>query len=221
MSRNAGSTGAIIESVDVFPCAGEPCVLQKGTMTTFVIKFVARANAGDVFSEVRDTTGHLATIHLSRTDVCRNLVPQCPILAGLSYTSSCKVNIPDTIQSDVGLRTFLYPATSNQHWHANETQWTVSSTGAIIESVDVSPCAGEPCVLQRGVMTTFAIKFVARVDAGDVFSNVRDTTGHLATIHLSRTDVCRNLVPQCPILAGFSYAFSYKAMMPDIIPSVS
>ncbi|TGZ59322.1 hypothetical protein CRM22_009154 [Opisthorchis felineus] len=39
---DCGSTGAIVVSVDVFPCNNDPCTLVKGALTTFTVNFVAR-----------------------------------------------------------------------------------------------------------------------------------------------------------------------------------
>ncbi|TGZ59321.1 hypothetical protein CRM22_009154 [Opisthorchis felineus] len=38
---DCGSTGAIVVSVDVFPCNNDPCTLVKGALTTFTVNFVA------------------------------------------------------------------------------------------------------------------------------------------------------------------------------------
>ncbi|KER20631.1 hypothetical protein T265_10868 [Opisthorchis viverrini] len=95
------------------------------------------------------------------------------------------------------------------------------STGAIVMSLDVSPCDADLCTLVRGTLTTFTITFVARRDADAVYSNVRDTARGSLVVHFPQSDICPQLAPPCPILAGERYTFSYTAVVANSLQATS
>ncbi|TGZ59319.1 hypothetical protein CRM22_009154 [Opisthorchis felineus] len=96
---DCGSTGAIVVSVDVFPCNNDPCTLVKGALTTFTVNFVARGGADSVYSNVRDASAGSMLVHFPQSDICPNLAPPCPILAGETYSFSYTATVAQSFQS--------------------------------------------------------------------------------------------------------------------------
>ncbi|KER20032.1 hypothetical protein X801_05197, partial [Opisthorchis viverrini] len=99
-SKRTGSTNVVVTSVDVFPCARDPCTLVKGTEVTIRIRFrgMARIIPGGARFE-GSFDGEPATIPFPPNGVCTRLNPPCPIQPGQSYTYHYTAVVPEELRT--------------------------------------------------------------------------------------------------------------------------
>ncbi|TGZ63719.1 hypothetical protein CRM22_006751, partial [Opisthorchis felineus] len=92
---NKGSTVPVY-SVNIEPCNVMPCELIRGSETTFRIEFQADWSSGSPgHADGYGVFGEIAVLFkLSKTQICGNVYPHCPLQPGTTYIFAKAVHIP-------------------------------------------------------------------------------------------------------------------------------
>ena len=87
-----------------------------------------------------------------------------------------------------------------------------------IESIEVTPCANEPCVIKRGEKVMFTFKGKSPEDSNDLEMQL---SAHLGDwVPITQESICGNGV-ECPVHQGKELTIEYDWSMDDALPQGS
>ncbi|OON17139.1 hypothetical protein X801_07028, partial [Opisthorchis viverrini] len=92
-----------------------------------------------------------------------------------------------------------------------------------VYSVRLEPCTAKPCELVRGRETTFRIEFQADRNSGSPnhAEGYGIFNGIAVPFELSKTQICGNVYPNCPLQPGTKYIFTKAVHISEWHPKVS